>query len=51
MFGIGILDLLSEEIGLSDGETLVLSFLISYGLGALIGRYRKYKGAGYAPKL
>jgi len=55
MFGIGILDLMSEEIGLSDGETLVFSFLISYGLGALIGdlfgRYRKYKGAGYAPKL
>jgi hypothetical protein len=54
-FGIGIRDLMSEEIGLSDGETLVLSFLISYGLGALIGdlfgRYRKYKGAGYAPKL
>ena len=55
MWPIGFLDFMSEQFGLSEDTTLVLSFLVSYGLGAILGdffgRYRKYNGAGYSPNL
>jgi hypothetical protein len=55
IFARGVLDWMMNEIGFLDGTTLVLSFLMSWGFGAvvgdLIGRFRKYKGPGYSPVL
>ncbi len=55
MLPLGVLDWMTYEVGLSDGATLVASFLISWGIGAvvveIIGRIRKYKGPAYNPFL